>query len=89
MEIKQIPTADFLEFLDWVGVVCIRHESSHYAFDYPDGHEKGKLPKPLIVRTKYKDITLLHMHTNLKTLGLTKTDFQNWQKSRLKGQGKS
>lgn len=88
MGLKQIPTSDFLDFLYSLGIVRIRNEASHWVFNYPDEHPKGKLKRPLIVRIKNKDIPLLHIHSNLLTLNVSKSEFEKWYKGRLKG-GKS
>lgn len=82
MGIKQIPTKLFLEYLKYLGLVFVRKDQwNHDLYDYPDGHEKGKLPRSLAVRSNYKDIPLLHIHTNLKALGQEKADFETWLKT--------
>ena len=81
MGIKQIPTSVFLEFLKSCGLVYKRTKASHFAYDYPDGHYKGKLPRPLIVRTNQKEIPLIHIHTNLLTLEISKSEFETWLKN--------
>ena len=82
MGIKQIPTAIFLEFLKTLGLVYKRTKASHFVYDYPDDHVKGKLQRPLIVRTNQKDIPLTHIHTNLATLNISKVEFETWLKNR-------
>lgn len=82
MGLKQIPTKIFLLYLTEVlGLVCIRNEgTSHFVFDYPPGHVKGKLPRPLIVWVKEKEIPLMHIHTNLRTIDPLKGKkvFEEW-----------
>ncbi len=78
MGIKPIATELFVEYLKSLGLVCIRNESSHFVFDYPSG--RRQLDRPIIVRVKEKDIPLLHIHTNLRTLGVSHKDFENWLK---------
>jgi hypothetical protein len=87
MGIKQIETELFIEFLKSLGMVYERHKSSHYTFDNPPG--KPQLNRPLIVRINYKEIPILHIHTNLTTLGLTHKDFEAWLKSPRKKRKKS
>jgi hypothetical protein len=88
---KPVDIDKFIEYLQFLGLVCTRHESSHYVFDYPDG--QPKLDRPLIIRVhKDKQIPLLHMHTNLSTLGKNHKDFENWAKTpkkKLKADKKS
>ncbi|MDX2048620.1 MAG: hypothetical protein SFU87_17670 [Chitinophagaceae bacterium] len=71
---KQIPTKTFVRYLKSKGIVYIRSESSHDIYDRPG----NPLPRPLVIRTKYKDIPLLHIHTCLLTLGVSKKDFEEW-----------
>lgn len=82
MGIKQIETELFIEYLISLGLVYERHKASHYVFDNPEG--KPKLDRPLIVRTKHKEIPILHIHTNLKTLGISHKDFEEWLKQPAK-----
>jgi len=81
MGIKQIDVATFLKYLKHLGLVHVRTESSHHIYDYPESHPNGKLKRPIVVRPKYKDIPLLHIHTNLKNAGVSKEDFELWLKS--------
>lgn len=78
MGIKQIETALFIEYLKSLELVCIRNEASHYVFDYPPG--KTQLDRPIIVRVNHKEIPVLHIHTNLATLGKSHKDFEKWLK---------
>ncbi|MDR3695211.1 hypothetical protein [Mucilaginibacter sp.] len=78
MGIKQIETDLFIEFLISLGLVYERHKSSHYTFDNPPG--KPQLDRPLIVRIKHKEIPILHIHTNLQTLGISHKEFEDWLK---------
>ena len=55
-------------------MLYIRTEASHDIYDNP----KKPLNRPLILRTKYKDIPLMHLHTNLKTLEVSKAEFEKW-----------
>jgi len=78
MGIRPIETDLFIEYLKSLGLICIRNESSHYAFDYPP--DKPQLDRPIIVRVNKKEIPLLHIHTNLKTLGISHKEFESWLK---------
>lgn len=78
MGIKQIPTPVFLEFLTSPGLIYKRTKASHFAYDYPDGHVKGRLPRQLIVRTNKKEIPLMPIHSNLVTLKVSKAEFEYW-----------
>jgi len=63
-------------------LVFIRKDRwNHDLFDYPDGHTNGKLSRMVAVRTNYKDIPMLHIHTNLIVIGKDKDDFEKWMKS--------
>lgn len=75
MGIKQIPLAKFVRWLESLGLEHQRTTASHDHFNYPVRHPK-RLTRSIVVRTKYKDIPLLHIHTNLKTLGISKQEFE-------------
>jgi hypothetical protein len=74
MGIKPIPTKKFLRYLKALGLIKIRTEASHDSFNYPKG--QPQLPRPVVVRTKDKDIPIMHIHTNLETLGISHTQFE-------------
>ena len=82
MGVKQIPTHVFIEFLMSLGLVYKRTKASHFAYNYPDNHPNGKLRRPLIVRTNQKEIPLIHIHTNLITLNISKGEFESWLANR-------
>ena len=75
MGVKQIPLDKFIRWLESKGLVYIRTESSHDLYNYPERHP-DRLTRNITVRPKYKDIPLLHIHTNLKTLGISKKVFE-------------
>jgi hypothetical protein len=75
MGIKQIPLSKFVRWLESKGLVYIRTESSHDLYNYQE-RDPRRLSRNITVRTKYKDIPVLHIHTNLKTLGISKQDFE-------------
>jgi hypothetical protein len=76
MGIKPIPTKFFLKFLKSKGIVYIRTQASHDIYDNP----QNPLLRPVVIRTKFKEIPLLHIHTSLENLGVTKKEFEEWLK---------
>lgn len=81
MGVKQVPTKVFLQYIKYLGLVFIRKDRwNHDIYDYPDVHKGGKLLRALSVRTNYKDIPLMHIHTNLIAVGKSKADFDTWLK---------
>lgn len=78
MGIKQIPLKKFIKWLESQGLELQKahsKHSSHVSYNYPKDDER-RLSRPIIVRPNYKDIPLLHIHTNLQTLGISKSDFE-------------
>jgi hypothetical protein len=75
MGIKQIPVTRFLKWLEGLGLIEVGHSSSHWFYNYPEKSPK-RLTRNVSVRKKYKDIPILHIHTNLKTLGISKAQFE-------------
>lgn len=84
MGIKEIPTRDFIKFLESLGLEPVRTRASHTAYNYPKGHPK-KLQQPIIVRLNETMIPQFHLHTNLRTLEISKDDFLEYQKRNFKG----
>ncbi len=79
MGIKQIPLKQFIKWLESKGLELQKTQSknsSHISYNYPKGDSR-RLSRPIIVRPKYRDIPLLHIHTNLQTLGISKTQFED------------
>lgn len=75
MGVKQIPTHRFIAWLESLGLRYERTKASHDHYNYPKGNPK-RLTRTVTVRTKYKEIPILHIHTNLKTLGILKETFE-------------
>jgi predicted RNA binding protein YcfA (HicA-like mRNA interferase family) len=75
MGIKQIPLSKFVAWLESLGLVYERTKSSHDHYNFPKGNPK-RLTRTVTVRTRYKDIPILHIHTNLKNLGISKEQFE-------------
>ena len=78
MGIKPVPTKVFILFLKSKGIIYLRTHASHDIFDNP----QNPLPRPVVIRMKYKDMPLLHMHTTLETIGVTKKEFEEWLKKK-------
>ena len=78
MGIKPVSTKIFIQFLKSKGIVYIRTHSSHDIFDNP----QRPLPRPVVIRMKYKDIPLLHIHTTLENIGVSKKEFEEWLKKK-------
>ena len=76
MGIKQIPSKLFIKYLISLGLVYVRTKGDHDIWNYPDGHPRGKLIRPVVLRSKEKDIPVDHISTNLKTLGISNTQFE-------------
>lgn len=73
MGAKSVPLNKFVKYLRSLGLEHYRSNDSHDLYDYPSPHKK--LLRPVTVDTNYKDVPMLHIHTNLKTLGISKTAF--------------
>ncbi len=76
MGIKPVPTKVLISFLKSRGIIHMRTHASHAIFDNP----QEPLPRPVVIRMKYKDIPLLHIHTTLETIGVSKKEFEEWLK---------
>ena len=76
MGIKPVPTKKFLRFLKSRGLIYIRTEASHDIYDNP----LKPLLRPVVVRTKYKEVPLLHIHTTLENLSVSKKEFEDWMR---------
>jgi len=75
MGVKQIPIQKFIRWLESRGLQYIRTSASHDHYNYPE-RDPRRLTRNIVVRTKDKDIPLFHLHTNLKTLGIQKSVFE-------------
>jgi hypothetical protein len=71
MGVKPIPTRTFKKFLKYVGCEYIRTEGGHEIWDKKD----DSLLRPITLQTKNKDVPILHIHTSLENLGITKKEF--------------
>lgn len=77
MGIKSIPLKKYRKFLKSIGLKKIRTVASHELYDNP----VKPLLRPVTVDNNYPDVPLLHIHTTLKTIGMSKEEFIQ----RLKG----
>lgn len=77
MGIKEIKTKDFVDYLHSLGLIEIRSKGSHTVFNYPPTDVK-RLTRPIVLRLAHKTIPILHMHTNLQSLGKSKEEFILW-----------
>jgi predicted RNA binding protein YcfA (HicA-like mRNA interferase family) len=78
MGIKPVPTKIFIQFLKSLGIIYVRTHASHDIFDNPE----KPLPRPVVIRMQKKEIPLLHIHTTLETIGISKKEFENWLKKK-------
>jgi predicted RNA binding protein YcfA (HicA-like mRNA interferase family) len=69
---KSIPLSKYRKFLKAMGLKHIRTKSSHEIWDNPD----NPLLRPITVDSKFSDVPITHIHTSLKTLGISKSDFE-------------
>ena len=74
MGIKPVPSRKFLKYIKWLGLIPIRTAASHVSYNYPPGQKQ--LIRPVVIRTKDKDIPILHIHSNLETLGIPHSQFE-------------
>ncbi|MBS3946480.1 MAG: hypothetical protein KGZ42_13335 [Melioribacter sp.] len=73
MGAKTIPLSKWKRYLKSLGLKPIRTKSSHEIWDYSDTQ---KLLRPVTLDNNYKDVPITHIHTSLKTLNISKTDFE-------------
>ena len=69
---KSIPIKKYRKFLQHIGLKHIRTESSHEIYNYPE----TPLLRPVTVDANYSDVPMLHIHTSLKTIGMSKREFE-------------
>ena len=68
MGLKPIPLNKWKKWLKMRGLEYKRTEG-HEIWDYPEGSEKSIL-RPVTFRPSKKEVPGIHIHTNLKTLGV-------------------
>lgn len=73
---KPVPIRKYRKFLKSLGLKHIRTKSSHEIYNYPD----KPLLRPLTLDTNYPDVPILHIVTSLKTLGMSKKEFEGRMK---------
>jgi predicted RNA binding protein YcfA (HicA-like mRNA interferase family) len=69
---KTVPIKKYKKFLKSLGLKHIRTKSSHEIYNFP----KKPLLRPVTVDTNYPDVPIRHIHTSLKTLGISKKEFE-------------
>lgn len=79
MGVKTVSLKTFRAFLKSKGLILVRTKSSHEIYDYPENHT-NRLLRPVTVDKNYPDVPITHIHTNLKTLGVTKKEFSDFVK---------
>lgn len=73
MTYKPIPTKKFKKFLKSKGLKHVRNNGDHEIWDYPD--KNNTLLRPITIIGCDKEIPAFHITTNLKTLGISYSDF--------------
>ncbi len=77
MGIKPVPAKVFIQFFKSRGIIYIRAlQAMIYLIS------QNPLSRPVVVRMKYKDMPLLHIHTTLETIGVSKKEFEEWLKKK-------
>jgi hypothetical protein len=69
---KPIPVARFKKYLKSKGLVHIRTEGGHECWDTPE----DSLCRPVTIQTHFKEIPLLHIKTNLRTMNISNKEFE-------------
>lgn len=69
---KSVPIRKYRKFLKSLGLKHIRTKASHEIYNNPD----KPLLRPLTLDTNYPDVPILHIYTSLKTLGMSKREFE-------------
>ena len=80
MGIKQILLNKFIRWPESKGLIYIRTSASHDYYNYPE-RDPRRLSRNIVVRTKDKDIPQFHLHSNLQTLGISKSRLEEEIKS--------
>ena len=71
MRLTPVKTTLYIKWLKSRGLVHISTRGSHWKFDIPN----EPLDRPVIVRGSEKEVPKLHQITNMKTLGLSKSEY--------------
>ncbi|MEO8149778.1 MAG: hypothetical protein ABI723_19215 [Bacteroidia bacterium] len=73
VSVKTIKTSKFIRWLKSKGLEYQRTKGSHESWNNPKGN--NPYSRPIIFRTKDKEIPLPHIKTNLDTMGIDVDDF--------------
>ena len=76
---KKVKTKYWTDFLKSIGLTFKRKNGDHHVWDKQTGKQ---LDRPIIFRGDRPEIPLFHIHTNLKTLGMTHKDFDEYLKKK-------
>jgi predicted RNA binding protein YcfA (HicA-like mRNA interferase family) len=66
----QVKRKDFVKVLEYLGLHLDRIKGDHSIFKKPG------IVRPIVI-TKAKEVPIVHIQTNLKTLGITLEEFYN------------
>lgn len=70
---KPVPIKKFRKFLKSIGLTLIRTESSHEIYNSTD----KPLLRPVTVDSNYSEVPILHIKTNLRTIGMSSKEFKD------------
>jgi predicted RNA binding protein YcfA (HicA-like mRNA interferase family) len=70
---KPVPIKKFRKFLKSIGLTLIRTESSHEIYNSAD----KPLLRPVTVDSNYSEVPILHIKTNLRTIGMSSKEFKD------------
>jgi predicted RNA binding protein YcfA (HicA-like mRNA interferase family) len=70
---KPIPASRFRKYLKSKGLFLVRTAGGHEIWD----NKNKSLRRPIIFQAHFKEIPIFHIKTNLKTLGISLTDFES------------
>ena len=69
---KPVPIKKFRKFLKSIGLTHIRTESSHEIYN----NTEKPLLRPVTVDSNYPEVPILHIKTNLRTIGMSSKEFE-------------
>lgn len=74
---KSIPIKIWRKFLKSQGLEKISTKSSHEKWD----RKETPLLRPVTVDSNYKDVPITHIHTSLRAMGISKSEFEKLLKN--------
>ena len=69
---KPIPIKKFRKFLKSIGLTHIRTEASHEIYN----NTEKPLLRPVTLDSNYPEVPILHIKTNLRTIGMSSKEFE-------------